>query len=81
MALKMRQSLNQFEAAFERQKVLEQQRREQLRRRAVNRSRVRRTERSRQEGKVRFSVLAVCLTVTVVVVTITMFEALTMLAG
>lgn len=81
MALKMRQSLNQFEAAFERQKVLEQQRREQLRKRAITRSRVRRTERSQQEGKVRFSVLAVCLTVTVVVVTVTMFEALTMLAG
>ena len=81
MALKMRQSLNQFEAAFERQKVVEQQRREQLRRRAVARSQVRRTERSQQEGKVRFSVLAVCLTVTVVVVTVAMFEALTMLAG
>lgn len=81
MALKMRQSLNQFEAAFERQKVLEQKRREQLRKRAVTRSQVRRAERSQQEGKVRFSVLAVCLTVTVVVVTVTMFEALTMLAG
>lgn len=81
MALKMRQSLNQFEAAFERQKALEQQRREQLRKRAVIRSQVRRTERSQQEGKVRFSVLAVCLTVTVVVVTVVMFEALTMLAG
>ena len=81
MALKMRQSLNQFEAAFERQKALEQQRREQLRKRAITRSRVRRTERSQQEGKVRFSVLAVCLTVTVVVVTVAMFEALTMLAG
>lgn len=81
MALKMRQSLNQFEAAFERQKALEQKRREQLRKRAVTRSQVRRTERSQQEGKVRFSVLAVCLTVTVVVVTVAMFEALTLLAG
>ena len=81
MAHKMRQSLNQFEAAFERQKALEQKRREQLRKRAVTRSQVRRTERSQQEGKVRFSVLAVCLTVTVVVVTVAMFEALTLLAG
>ena len=81
MALKMRQSLNQFEAAVERQKMLEQKRREQLRRRAVARSHVRRAERSQQEGKVRFSVLAVCLTVTVVVVTVAMFEALTMIAG
>lgn len=74
--MRMRQSLNQFEAAFEQQKVLEQRRREQLRHRAVNRSRARRVTRSQQQGKVRFSVLAVCLTVTVVVVTIAMFEAL-----
>jgi hypothetical protein len=72
----MRQSLNQFEAAFEQQKVLEQRRREQLRTRAVNRSRTRRVTRSQQQGKVRFSVLAVCLIVTVVVVTIVMFETL-----
>ena len=77
--MKMRQSLNQFETAFEQQKVLEQRRREQLRHRAVNRSRERRVSRSQQEGKVRFSVLAVCLVATVVVVTIAMFEALTFL--
>lgn len=74
--MRMRQSANQFEAAFEQQKILEQRRREQLRNRAVNRSRARRVTRSQQQGKVRFSVLAVCLIVTVVVVTITMFEAL-----
>ncbi len=77
--MKMRQSLNQFETAFEQQKVLEQRRREQLRHRAANRSRERRVSRSQQEGKVRFSVLAVCLSATVVVVTVAMFEALTFL--
>jgi hypothetical protein len=77
--MKMRQSLNQFENAFEQQKVLEQRRREQLRHRAANRSRERRVSRSQQEGKVRFSVLAVCLSATVVVVTVAMFEALTFL--
>lgn len=77
--MKMRQSLNQFETAFEQQKVLEQRRREQLRHRAANRSRERRVSRSQQEGKVRFSVLAVCLVATVTVVTVTMFEALTFL--
>ena len=77
--MKMRQSLNQFESAFEQQKVLEQRRREQLRHRAANRSRERRVSRSQQEGKVRFSVLAVCLSATVVVVTVAMFEALTFL--
>ncbi len=75
--MKMRQSLNQFETAFEQQKALEQRRRQQLRHRAANRSRQRRVSRSQQQGKVRFSVLAVCLTMTVVVVTVAMFEALT----
>jgi hypothetical protein len=36
-------------------------------------------QRSEQHGKVRFRVLAVCLTVTVVVVVIAMFEALAFL--
>ena len=75
--MKMRQSLNQFESAFEQQKMLEQRRRTQLRHRAANRSRERRVSRSQQQGKVRFSVLAVCLVATVVIVTVTMFEALT----
>lgn len=35
--------------------------------------------RDEQHGKVRFSVLAVCLTVTVVVVVVAMFEALSFL--
>ncbi|MEX0620345.1 MAG: hypothetical protein WD181_02075 [Solirubrobacterales bacterium] len=77
--MKMRQSPSQFENAFEQNKVLEQRRREQLRHRAANRSRERHVLRSQQEGKVRFSVLAVCLTATVVVVTVTMFEALAFL--
>lgn len=75
--MKMRQSLNQFESAFEQQKMLEQRRRTQLRHRAANRSRERRVSRSQQQGKVRFSVLAVCLVATVVIVTVAMFEALT----
>lgn len=75
--MKMRQSLNQFETAFEQQKMLEQRRRTQLRHRAANRSRERRVSRSQQQGKVRFSVLAVCLVATVVIVTVTMYEAIT----
>ena len=77
--MKMRQSINQFETAFEQETTLERRRREQLRRRAANRSRARRIERSEQHGKVRFSVLAVCLTVTVAVVVVAMFEALAFL--
>ena len=74
--MRMRQSISQFELAFEQETSLERRRREQLRRRAANRSRARRITRSEQDSKVRFSVLAVCLTVTVVVVVVSMFEAL-----
>jgi hypothetical protein len=77
--MKMRQSISQFETAFEQETSLERRRREQLRRRAANRSRERRIHRSEQHGKVRFSVLAVCLTVTVIVVVVAMFEALAFL--
>jgi len=77
--MRMRQSISQFETAFEQEATLERRRREQLRRRASNRSRERRISRDEQHGKVRFSVLAVCLTVTVIVVVVAMFEALAML--
>jgi len=77
--MRMRQSISQFETAFEQETSLERRRREQLRRRAANRSRARRINRSEQESKVRFSVLAVCLTVTVAVVVVSMFEALAFL--
>ena len=76
--MKMRQSISQFETAFEQETSLERRRREQLRRRAepFPRPPDQRTEHS---STVRFSVLAICLTVTVVVVAITMFEALSIL--
>jgi hypothetical protein len=77
--MRMRQSISQFEVAFEQETTLERRRREQLRRRAANRSRARRMTRVEQQGKVRFSVLAVCLTATVVVVVVSMFEALSFL--
>jgi hypothetical protein len=74
--MKMRQSISQFEVAFEQETALERRRREQLRRRAANRSRARRITRTEQKGKVRFSVLVACLTATVVTVTLVMFETL-----
>lgn len=77
--MRMRQSISQFELAFEQETSLERRRREQLRRRAANRSRERRISRNEQQSKVRFSVLAVCLTVTVAVVIVSMFEALSFL--
>lgn len=74
--MKMRQSISQFEVAFEQETVLERRRREQLRRRAANRSRARRIARVETKGKVRFSVLVTCLTLTVVTVVVAMFETL-----
>lgn len=76
MTERMRQSISQFEVAFEQETALERRRREQLRRRAANRSRARRIARTEQVGKVRFSVLVVCLTLTVVTVVVAMFETL-----
>jgi cytoskeletal protein RodZ len=74
-------SQEQFEEAFERQQLLEQERRKKLRKRAAHRSRARKVERAERSGKVRFSVLAVALTATVVVVVIVMFEVLAWLVG
>jgi sterol desaturase/sphingolipid hydroxylase (fatty acid hydroxylase superfamily) len=76
MAMRMRQSISQFELAFEQETSLERRRREQLRRRAAHRSRARRVQRVEQKGKVRFSVLVLCLTMTVVTVVLAMFETL-----
>ena len=58
-----------------------ERRRFELRRRAANRSRARRIVKTEKRGKVRFSVLAICLTVTVVVVVVVMFETLAWLVG
>lgn len=74
--MKMRRSISQFELAFEQETSLERRRREQLRRRAANRSRARRIARTEQKGDVRFSVLVVCLTLTLATVVVAMFETL-----
>lgn len=76
MTTKMRQSMSQFEVAFEQETELERRRREQLRRRAANRSRARRIHRTEYKGKVRFSVLVACLTLTVMTVVVVMFQTL-----
>jgi hypothetical protein len=74
--MRMRQSLSQFEVAFEQEAALERRRREQLRQRAANRSRARRIQRTEQRGNVGFGALLLALTFTVVVVTLVMFETL-----
>jgi hypothetical protein len=80
-AMRMRQSLAQFEEAFREEAAESIVRRERLRKHAAQRSQVRRVERRRQAGKLRFTLLALTIVVTAVVVTIVMFETLAMLAG
>ena len=79
--MKMQQSISQFELAFEQEAALERRRRQQLRQRAANRSRARRVQRSEQRGNVGFGVLLVALALTVLTVTVVMFETLAWLMG
>jgi hypothetical protein len=77
----MQQSIGQFETAFEQEAAIERRRRRQLRQRAVNRSRARRIQRTEQRGRVAFGVLVLALTITVLTVTVVMFETLAWLMG
>jgi hypothetical protein len=79
--MRMRQSLAQFEEAFREEAAESVERREKLRTRSAQRARVRRVERSRKQGKLRFTLLALSIVLTAVIVTIVMFETLAMLAG
>ncbi|MQA74140.1 MAG: hypothetical protein GEU88_07355 [Solirubrobacterales bacterium] len=72
----MRQSIDQFEVAFEQEAAHERRRRIQLRQRATERSKARRIQATEKRGNVGFGVLLVALTATVVVVTVVMFETL-----
>ena len=73
--------LDEFEEAFERESQVEQQRRQDLRKRAVNRSRARKIVKTERHGRVRFSVLFLALTATVITVVVVMFEVLAWLVG
>jgi hypothetical protein len=79
--MRMRQSLAQFEEAFREEAAESAERREKLRSQSAQRARVRRVERSRKQGKLRFTLLALSIVLTAVIVTIVMFETLAMLAG
>jgi hypothetical protein len=80
-AMRMRQSLAQFEEAFREEAAESVERREKLRTQSAQRARVRRVERNRKQGKLRFTLLALSIVLTAVIVTIVMFETLAMLAG
>lgn len=74
--MRMRQSLDQLEDAFEREAALDRRRRQQLRQRSAARSRARSIQLTEKRGNVGFGVLMVALSLTVVVVTVVMFEVL-----
>jgi cytochrome c-type biogenesis protein CcmH/NrfG len=79
--LRMGQSLDQFEVEFEQEAALERRRRQQLRQRAAERSRARTIHATEKRGNVGFGVLLVALLLTVIVVTVVMFETLAWLIG
>ena len=77
--LKMRQSLAQFEAAFREETVEERDRRERLRQEAAERSRARRVYKTNRNGNLRYVALVVAMIATAVIVTIAMFQTLSLL--
>jgi len=81
MAMRMRQSLAEFERAFVEEAWDEQERREALRRQAAARSRNRRIERQHKRGSWRFAALVLVLIATAVAVTVAMFETLYIVMG
>ena len=74
--MRMRQSLDHYEAAFREAAAASVQRRE-----AAQRSRVRRVEKTHKHGTARFIGLIATIIVTTVVVTWVMFQVLATVAG
>ena len=81
MALRMRQSFAEFEAAFHEETVEERLRRERLRKEAAERSRMRRAHALQKRGNMNFWVLVLVILATTTVVTIAMFQTLSLLIG
>ena len=79
--MRMRQSLAQLERDFEQEAVLERGRRDQLRRQANERTRVRRRAKIMKGQQLRFLLLMASIALTVVVVTVVMFQTLAWLMG
>ena len=79
--MRMRQSMAQLEREFEEQAVLDRQSREQLRRGAIKRTRVRRRAKIERGQQLRFLLLIASILLTIVVVTVAMFETLAWLMG
>ena len=80
-AARLDRSIDDFEEEFARESRIEAQRRRDLRMRAANRSRARNIVKGEQRGRVRFGVLFLALTATVITVVVVMFETLAWLVG
>jgi len=80
-AMRMRQSLADFEAAFVEEIVEDRERAEQIRREAERRTRTRHMEKTHKHGSMRFAVLVLTLIATAVIVTIAMFQTLYYVMG
>lgn len=78
---RLRRTLDEFEDEFEQAQIIDARRRLEIKRRAENRTRARHIVKTEKRGRVRFGVLALCLTATVVVVVMVMFETLAWLVG
>lgn len=79
--MRMRQSLNELEAAFFEETAEDRERRERLRARAVRRTRKRRMDRVNKRGSMRFALLVLTLLATAVIVAIAMFRTLYLVMG
>jgi hypothetical protein len=80
-AMKMRQSLAEWERAFVKEVSLDRRRRDSLRRTTEQRAFKRDLERRHKRGSVRFALLVLTLMATAAVVTVVMFRTLYLLLG
>jgi hypothetical protein len=80
-AMKMRQSLSEWEQAFVKEISLDRRRRDSLRRTAEGRARKREAQRQRKRGSIRFTLLVFTLILTAVIVAVAMFRTLYLLLG
>ena len=79
--MRLRQSIADFESAFEEEMEADRVRREDLRRQAIARTQRRHVDQRNRRGTMRFTLLVVTLLATAVVVTIAMFQTLYYVMG
>jgi hypothetical protein len=80
-AMKMRQSIAEWERAFVKEVTLDRHRRDSLRRTSEQRAFMREVQRRHKRGSVRFVLLVLTLILTAAVVTVVMFRTLYLLLG